>query len=374
MIGTAGVSLPTQPHRRYNALLGEWVLVCAERTSRPWLGRVETAPPAAVPGYDPECYLCPGNKRANGAGNPAYDTTFVFTNDFAALRPDLPQTRFREGLLEAETENGTCRVICFTPRHDRSIAQMEPEEFRRIVDIWAAESEELGRLYQWVQVFENRGAAMGASNPHPHGQIWAGDALPAQAVNEDSTQRRHHRDKGGRLLLDYADQELGGPRVVATDEEWLIVVPFWAAWPFETLVIPRRPASSLADLDEKQRQSLSERFVELVRGYDELFELPFPYSMGWHQAPYRSGSQSHWQLHAHFYPPLLRATARKFMVGYELLSEPQRDLTAEEAATRLRAALAEAGRSTRDRPQPAHVVREPREPRARAASRTRAQR
>ena len=216
---------------------------------------------------------------------------------------------------------------------------MSPQDFRSIVDLWAAQSAELGETYQWVQVFENRGAAMGASNRHPHGQIWAGNALPVEAVKEDRGQRRHFEATGRRLLLDYAAQESGGPRELISDDEWLIVVPFWAAWPFETLVIPRRPVTRLPELDEKQRAALSERMIELVRGYDGLFEMPFPYSMGWHQAPFGSGPGDHWQLHAHFYPPLLQATMRKFMVGYELLSEPQRDITAEAAAERLRASI-----------------------------------
>ena len=210
---------------------------------------------------------------------------------------------------------------------------------RRIVDLWAAQSADLGKQFEWVQVFENRGSAMGASNPHPHGQIWAGNALPVEATKEDRAQRRHMETTGRQLLLDYADQEIGGARQLVVDDEWLIVVPFWAAWPFETLVIPRRPVGRLTDLDERQKTALSERLIELVRGYDGLFQMPFPYSMGWHQAPFVEGDQSHWQLHAHFYPPLLQANMRKFMVGYELLSEPQRDITAEAAAERLRASI-----------------------------------
>jgi len=339
MIGDSGVTLQSQPHRRYNPLCDEWLLVSAERTSRPWLGREENPPVRSVAAYDPGCYLCPGNTRANGERNPAYDSTFVFTNDFAALRPDSPAATYVDGLLRAETERGTCRVICFTPRHDRSVAQMEAAEFRGIVDLWAAESAALGERYEWVQVFENRGAAMGASNRHPHGQIWAGDALPVEATKEDRTQHCHFETTGHRLLLDYAAQEIGGSRQLVVDDEWLVLVPFWAAWPFETLVVPRRPVARLPELDEGQRRALSERMIELVRGYDGLFDMPFPYSMGWHQAPFTSGSQSHWQLHAHFYPPLLQATMRKFMVGYELLSEPQRDITAEAAAERLRASI-----------------------------------
>ena len=336
---SSAAPLLSQPHRRYNPLCDEWLLVSAERTGRPWLGREETPPVRNLPTYDPGCYLCPGNTRANGEHNPDYDSTYVFTNDFAALRPDSTLATYEDGLLRAETERGTCRVICFTPRHDVTMAQMNPADCRSIVDLWAAQSAELGETYQWVQVFENRGAAMGASNPHPHGQIWAGSVLPVEATKEDRAQRRHFEATGRPLLIDYATQESGGPRELVGDDEWLIVVPFWAAWPFETLVITRRPVVRLPELDERQRQSLAARMIELVRGYDGLFEIPFPYSMGWHQAPFASGPQSHWQLHAHFYPPLLQATMRKFMVGYELLSEPQRDITAEAAAERLRASI-----------------------------------
>jgi UDPglucose--hexose-1-phosphate uridylyltransferase len=332
----------SQPHRRYNALLGDWLLVSAERTQRPWLGRVEAPPAQNLPEYDPSCYLCPSNERVGGERNPAYESTFVFTNDFAALRPDAPQATVEDGLLRAVSENGTCRVICFSPRHDLSLSRMSPAQARTVVDLWASQTASLGEKYKWVQVFENRGAAMGASNPHPHGQIWAGDALPREGEREDATQRRHFETTGRSLLLDYAAQELGGPRVVAADDEWLVVVPFWAAWPFETLVIPRRPVGRLQDLDEAARQSLSERIVGLLRGYDGLFEEPFPYSMGWHQAPFDGIDRPYWQLHAHFYPPLLRASVRKFMVGYELLAEPQRDITAESAAERLVAAVSAA--------------------------------
>jgi UDPglucose--hexose-1-phosphate uridylyltransferase len=328
-----------QPHRRYNALLDEWLLVSAERNNRPWKGGKEAAQPAEMPTYDPTCYLCPGNQRVGGERNPKYESTFVFTNDFAALRPDAPVASFEDGLLRARSELGTCHVICFSPRHDLSMSRMTPSQARQVVDLWAVETTALAEDWPWVQVFENRGAAMGASNPHPHGQIWAGDVLPREAVKEDATQRRHFEATGRSLLLDYAGQEVGGLREVAADDDWIVVVPFWAAWPFETLVIPRKPVSRIPDLSEKQRDSLAERLTNLLRGYDALFNQPFPYSMGWHQAPFDGVDRTYWQLHAHFYPPLLQATVRKFMVGYELLSEPQRDITAESAAERIRAAI-----------------------------------
>jgi UDPglucose--hexose-1-phosphate uridylyltransferase len=331
--------LLSQPHRRYNSLTDEWLLVSAERTSRPWLGREETPPPQDLPAYDPSCYLCPGNVRANGAQNPSFDSTFVFTNDFAALQPDSPEAFLEDGLLRATSERGTCQVICFSPRHDLSLSRMNSAQARTVVDLWATQTASLGQRFEWVQVFENRGSAMGASNPHPHGQIWAGDALPREAEKEDATQRRHFEATGRSLLIDYARQEAGGPRDLGSDDDWLVVIPFWAAWPFETLIIPRRPVSRLPDLDDRARDSLATRLIGLLRGYDGLFEEPFPYSMGWHQAPFDGVQRPHWQLHAHFYPPLLRATVRKFMVGYELLSEPQRDITAEEAAERLRSAI-----------------------------------
>ena len=325
------------PHRRFDPLTDEWVLVSAGRTRRPWLGREEQPAVESLPAYDPECYLCPGNSRVGGERNPAYGSTFVFTNDFAALSPDAPTDRVGEGLFIAEGERGTCRVICFSPRHDHGLARMSPGAVRDIVDLWAAQTDELGERYRWVQVFENRGESMGASNPHPHGQIWAGTALPRHAVREDGTQRRYFDKNEHRLLLDYAEAEIGGPRVVEIDADWLVLVPFWATWPFETLLIARHPVSRLPDLSPSQRDSLAQTLIGLLGRYDNLFDEPFPYSMGWHQAPFGDGSAEHWQLHAHFYPPLLRSTIRKFMVGYELLAEPQRDLTAEEAAERLRA-------------------------------------
>ncbi len=328
------------PHRRFNPLLDEWVLVSADRTARPWQGTEDRVRSEVRPAYDPTCYLCPGNTRAGGAVNPAYERTFVFTNDFAALRPDTSTERVEDGLLLAEGEQGTCRVLCFSPRHDLTLAAMPPADVRDVVDLWADQTTELGVDSRWVQVFENRGEAMGASNPHPHGQIWAGSALPRDAAREDASQRRHHASTGHRLLLDYVDQEIGGPRSVIEDPDWLVVVPFWASWPFETMVVAREPVGRLAELTDGARDRLAQTLVALLRRYDGLFDTPFPYSMGWHQAPFDGGPHDHWQLHAHFYPPLLRsATIRKFMVGYELLAETQRDITPEDAAARLRAAV-----------------------------------
>jgi len=326
------------PHRRYDALADEWLLVSAGRTRRPWAGRREKPASEPRPAYDPDCYLCPGNVRANGHRNPAYESTFAFTNDFAALRPDTSGDAFEERLLRARGARGTCLVLCFSPRHDLALAEMAEADVRGVVDKWAELSASLGERLTWVQVFENRGAAMGASNPHPHGQVWAGDAIPSRAVGEDETQRRHLASTGRLLLLDYAEQESGGPREIESDDEWLVVVPFWAAWPYETLIIPRRPVARLPATDARQRDALAARLTALLCRYDALFGVPFPYSMGWHQAPFGDIGRPHWQLHAHVYPPLLRADVRKFMVGYELLSEVQRDITPEDAAAALRAA------------------------------------
>ena len=333
------MGLPSGPHRRYDPLADEWVLVSAGRTKRPWLGSREGG--AIVderPVFDPDCYLCPGTTRANGERNPDYTSTYVFTNDFAALRPDAGDERLEEGLLRAEAQPGTCRVLCFSPRHDLTLTRMPAAGVRDVIDLWAEQTTDLGRDWRWVQVFENRGAAMGASNPHPHGQIWAGAALPDRAAREDASQRSHAASTGRRLLLDVVEQELGRERVVVADEEWLALVPFWAVWPFETLLVPRRPAARLPDLDDSQREGLRRTMQELMERYDALFEMPMPFSMGWHQAPFDERDTTPWQVHAHFMPPLLEATKRKFMVGYELLSEPQRDLTPEDAAERLRAA------------------------------------
>ncbi len=326
------------PHRRYNALKDEWVLVSPQRTQRPWLGQVEKTADDNHPQYDPQCYLCPGNARAGGLQNPPYENTFVFTNDFAALTPGFTQTAAPEtNLLKAQPVNGTCRVICFSPRHDLTLAEMQPWEIRQVVEVWMQQTAELGKEYAWVQLFENKGAMMGCSNPHPHGQIWAQDVLPNEATREDRTQRAYLETHARTLLEDYLAEEIkAGERVVLENPDWVVVVPFWAVFPFETLLLPRRHVLRLPELTEPERNSLAQILKKLLVRYDNLFQTSFPYSMGWHGAPYLDQVE-HWQLHAHFYPPLLRsATVRKFMVGYELLSEAQRDLTAEQAAERLR--------------------------------------
>ncbi len=330
------------PHRRYNPLTGEWVLVSPHRTKRPWQGQVEKPPQETRPQYDPNCYLCPGNGRAGGARNPQYESTFVFTNDFAALLPDTPDAGDSgHPLLRTESEQGTCRVVCFSPRHDLTLPEMAVAEIRMVVDVWADQVIDLGQNYRWVQIFENKGAIMGCSNPHPHGQIWAQKTLPNEPAKEERQQRAYFEVHNSPLLVDYANLEATRPeRIVVENEHWLVVVPYWAIWPFETLLLPRRHVLRLPDLDDAERDSLAEILKCLLTKYDNLFEVSFPYSMGWHGAPAGQPTNQpypHWQLHAHFYPPLLRsATVKKFMVGYEMLGEAQRDLTAEQAAERLR--------------------------------------
>jgi len=337
-----------RPHRRYNSLTGEWVLVSPQRTQRPWQGQVEKLPGAKLPSYDPACYLCPGNSRAGGRRNPDYTSTFVFENDFSALLPgasrEKPELTGGETppLLAAQPVSGTCRVVCFSPRHDLTLAEMSPAEIRQVIDVWVAQTLELGHTYRWVQVFENKGAIMGCSNPHPHGQIWALDDLPVEAIKEDRQQRGYFTMHDSPLLLDYLRLESEEKkRLVLENKHWIAVVPYWAVWPFELLLLPRRHVLRLPELDEASRNALAELLRRLLVRYDNLFETSFPYSMGWHGAPQgvgqADGGQAHWQLHAHFYPPLLRsATVKKFMVGFEMLGEPQRDLTAELAAARLR--------------------------------------
>lgn len=326
------------PHRRRNALTGEWVQVSPHRTQRPWQGKVDEADRQSRPAYDPSCYLCPGNERAGGRQNPSYADTFVFDNDFAALLPEAGQADSTgHELFTSMPVRGTCRVICFSPRHDLTLADMPDAGIHAVIDTWAAQVDELGPTHRWVQVFENKGEQMGCSNPHPHGQVWALDALPNEATKEQRTQQEYVRTHGTTLLLDYAEQEVQRQeRIVEQSDGWLAVVPYWATWPFEVLLLPRFPVSHLPQLTIDQRRDLADILRRLLRRYDGLFDTSFPYSMGWHGQPC-DGDGEGWQLHAHFYPPLLRsAEVRKFMVGYEMLAEAQRDLTAEAAAERLR--------------------------------------
>ena len=330
------------PHRRFNPLTREWVLVSPQRTQRPWQGQVEKPEREERLAYDPGCYLCPGNGRAGGARNPHYETVFVFDNDFAALLPDTPEAApgAPGRLLRAEPERGVCRVVCFSPRHDLTLAEMPAEAIRRVVDCWAEQHAELSAI-PWmgsVQIFENRGAVVGCSNPHPHGQIWAQASVPNEVAKESASLLDYWDDNGRTLLSDYLElEEKSGERVVEANQHFVAVVPYWAIWPFETMIIARRPVGTLSELTEEERNALAALLKAVTVRYDNLFEVSFPYSMGFHQRPARERGAG-WHLHAHFYPPLLRsATVRKFLVGFELLALPQRDITPEAAAERLRA-------------------------------------
>ena len=334
------VSLADLPHRRRNLLTGEWLLVSPHRAKRPWRGEAAPESGPRPPPHDPGCYLCPGNARATGAVNPDYAETFVFANDFAALLPQGGTASGPQSIFETMSATGEARVICFAPDHGATLARLDEHATRRVVETWCDQSAELGGRWEHVQIFENKGVTMGASSPHPHGQVWASDFVPEQAAREDRRQREWFATGGTVLLDDVAAAELvAAERVVEANDHWLAVVPHWAAWPFETLLIARDPAARLEELSPGARTALAAILGRLLRRYDGLFGVDFPYSMGWHGAPHALGEdRAHWRLHAHFLPPLLRsASVRKHMVGFELLAETQRDLTPEAAAARLRA-------------------------------------
>ena len=333
--------LNTHPHKRLNPLTQEWVLVSPHRTQRPWQGQVEAAPPEASVPYDPNCYLCPGNARAGGVKNPRYDGTFVFENDFAALQADTPPGELREReLLLARSESGKCRVVCFSPRHDLTLARMSAPEIRTVIDTWCDEFASLGSQanVRAVHIFENRGALMGCSNPHPHGQIWANESVPDGLALEVAAQKNYFQKHKSSLLEEYLHLEVDKKeRLVCANEHFVVVVPFWAVWPFETLLISRRRVSSLPELQGQERDGLAQILRQLTVRYDNLFKTSFPYTMGFHQRPTDEAGYPEFHFHAHFYPPLLRsATIRKFMVGYEMLAMPQRDISPEQAAAQLR--------------------------------------
>ena len=327
-----------QPHRRQNALTGDWVLVSPRRTMRPWQGERHYPESGKIPCYDPECYLCPGNNRASGNQNPDYTGPYIFQNDFPSL---LPETEFIEKetpLFKSQSVSGNCRVLCFSERHDLSLPELELSSIEKVVQFWVDEYKELAEKYRWVQIFENKGEQMGCSNPHPHGQIWAGDFLPNELYREEQQQREYFESHGSPLLSEYLDHELRKKqRLVELNEHWLSVVPWWAIWPFETLIIPKRHVTGLHELSGDEQVALAELLKNLLSRYDNLFQASFPYSMGWHGASFFSNSKDAWRLHAHIYPPLLRSsTIRKFMVGYEMLAEVQRDISPEQASARLR--------------------------------------
>lgn len=329
------------PHRRFNPLTGDWILVSPQRAKRPWQGQVEKSASETLSAYDPTCYLCPGNERAGGIRNPTYDGPYVFDNDFAALLPTTGDEKvtMTHPLLTAAPERGLCRVVCFSPRHDLTLPEMDLPAIENVLATWTEQTSNLGAkdFIQYVQVFENKGALMGCSNPHPHSQVWATAHIPNEPAKELECQRAYFNEHNRPLLVDYlAQEQQQKERIVFANEHFTALVPFWAVWPFEILVIPQRSVPRLADLTSAEVSGLAQLFKQVTTRYDNLFEISFPYSMGFHQAPFDGQPHPEWTLHAHFYPPLLRsATVRKFMVGYEMLAMPQRDITPEAAAQRL---------------------------------------
>jgi len=337
----SGLDLRAHPHRRLNILTGEWILVSPHRMKRPWLGKIESSAAERRQPYDPSCYLCPGNKRASGDTNPNYKSTFVFTNDFSALIPDVSEREhLRRGLLVAESESGVCRVVCFSPRHDLSLAEMELDDLKNVIEAWIREYSELGAdpEINHVQIFENKGELMGCSNPHPHGQIWAQRSIPTEPAKEIFRMEEYRHGHGSCLLCDYVSLEIKEEeRIVFQNIDFVVMTPYWAVWPFETIVIPKRHVSRTTELTESEKTSFADAIKRLTTRYDNLFQMSFPYSAGIHQSPPDGHDHSEFHLHIHFYPPLLRsATIKKFMVGYEMLANPQRDITSESSAERLR--------------------------------------
>ena len=329
------------PHRRFNPLTGEWVLVSPHRAKRPWLGQVEKTPLENLPQYDPTCYLCPRNERVGGLINPDYSFTFVFENDFSALLADeVPAHASEHSLLASISERGLCRVVCFSPRHDLTLPELDHASIENIIAAWMEQTAELGAkdFVQHVQVFENKGAMMGCSNPHPHSQVWATEHIPNEPAKELEHQRIYFDQHGRTLLSDYLTEEhQRKERILFSNDHFTALVPYWAVWPFESMVIAHRNVPHLIGLTSSETSALADIYKRVTTRYDNLFEISFPYSMGFHQAPFDGQPHPEWTLHAHFYPPLLRsATVRKFMVGYEMLAMPQRDITPETAAERLR--------------------------------------
>ena len=328
------------PHRRYNLLTGEWVLVSPHRNKRPWQGKVEKLSRKERVSYDPTCYLCPGNQRANGKQTAPYVTTYAFDNDFGALLSNTSEEVYQEGLLKAKGEKGICRVICFSPNHALTIPEMEVEAIEKIIDLWQEEYLILGAkpFINHVQIFENKGSIMGCSNPHPHGQIWAQSSIPQEVEKKTKQQRTYWQQHQRNLLIDYLEQELEAKeRVVCESQDFVALVPFWAVWPYEAMIIPRRPIQHIGQMGRVEKQGFARILKDLTQRFDRVFDASFPYSSGIHQRPTDGKEHPEWQFHMSFYPPLLRsATVKKFMVGYEMFANPQRDITAEMAAQRLR--------------------------------------
>ncbi|WP_111706449.1 UDP-glucose--hexose-1-phosphate uridylyltransferase [Lutibacter citreus] len=333
--------LEDHPHRRYNILTKEWVLVSPHRNKRPWQGKTETNAKKEELAYDPECYLCPTNSRISGEVNEDYKSTNVFTNDFGALLKETPNFQYNEGLMKAEGENGICKVICFSPNHSLTIPDMEIPALIDVVETWQKEYTELGSLPEinYIQIFENKGAIMGCSNPHPHGQIWAQHSIPSEIQHKTESQKEYFEKNGKSLLQAYIEQELEeGTRIISQNDSFVTLVPFWAKWPYEAMIVPKEQMNNIKGLSDKQKEDFAEQLKTLTQKFDKLFDTSFPYSAGIHQAPTDGGDYEEWHWHMSFYPPLLRsATIKKFMVGYEMFAMPQRDITAEFAADKLRA-------------------------------------
>lgn len=327
-------------HTRLNILTGDWILVSPHRMKRPWQGKVEALPADNRPSYDPTCYLCPGNKRSDGTVNPAYTDAYVFTNDFSALLPDTPEGGENEnGLLVSNSESGICRVICFSPDHSLTLPVMEEEAIVKVIQLWKKEFSDLSQNehIKYIQIFENKGEIMGCSNPHPHGQIWASSSVPLELTKETTQQKKYFEQHGKSLLSAYLDVELQKKeRIVVENEHFVALVPYWAVWPYETMLISKRHVQTVTQFTAEEETALAQILKQLTCKYDNLFNVSFPYSGGMHQAPVNDGAHPEWHWHMHFYPPLLRsATVKKFMVGYEMLANPQRDITPEMAAATL---------------------------------------
>ena len=336
-------NLNDNSHRRYNILTGEWVLVSPNRAKRPWQGKNEALPKKQTISYDPDCYLCPGNTRINGAVNPDYKDVYIFQNDFTALQNNVKEFSLDNKLLKAKSESGICKVICFSPDHSKSLGEMNKKEILKVIEAWQTEYLLLGKEknINYVQIFENKGEIMGCSNPHPHGQIWSQSSLPNEVVKKNTNQLNYFLDQQSSLLKDYLNQELKEKeRIIYENKNCVVLVPFWAIWPFETMIIPKKHQQNISTLDGKEREDFAEAILVITKTYDKLFECSFPYSSGIHQAPTDNKNNQHWHWHMSFYPPLLRsATVKKFMVGYEMFGMPQRDITPEQAALRLKALI-----------------------------------